>query len=54
MNAEYERWAETLDTLADPEEMEAILEGEADVRAGNVVSFAEVFGEPQGNAPIPS
>lgn len=26
MNAEYESWAETLDTLADPEEMEAILE----------------------------
>jgi len=47
MNAEYESWVETLDTLADPEEMEAIREGEADVRARNVVSFEEAFGKPQ-------
>lgn len=45
---EYESWVETLDTLADPDEMEAIREGEADVRAGNVVSFEEAFGKPQG------
>lgn len=50
MNAEYESWAETLDTLSDPEEMEAIREGAADIRAGNVVSFEEVFGKPLGNA----
>ncbi|WHZ14977.1 MAG: hypothetical protein OJF52_001817 [Nitrospira sp.] len=54
MNAEYESWAETLDTLADAEEMEAIREGEADVRAGNVVSFEEAFGQPHGSAPISS
>lgn len=47
---EYESWVETLDTLADPGEMEAIREGEADVRAGDVVSFEEAFGEPQGAA----
>ncbi|HNP81662.1 MAG TPA: hypothetical protein PKN47_09400 [Nitrospira sp.] len=46
MNAEYESWAETLDTLSDADEMEAIRAGEADVRAGNVVSFEEAFGKP--------
>lgn len=45
---EYESWVETLDTLADPGEIEAIREGEADVRAGNIVSFEEAFGKPQG------
>ena len=43
---EYESWVETLDTLADPEEMEAIREGAADIRVGNVVSFEEAFGKP--------
>lgn len=50
MNAEYESWVETLDTLADPEEMEAIREGEAYIRAGNVVSFQEAFGRPPREA----
>lgn len=33
-----------------PEEMEAIWEGEADIRAGNVVSFQESIGRPPREA----
>ncbi len=45
---EYESWVETLETLADPEEMAAIREGVAAARAGDVVSFEETFGHPLG------
>jgi prevent-host-death family protein len=47
---EYESWVETLETLADPEEMKAIRQSEEDIRAGRVRSFEEVFGEPLGAA----
>ena len=43
---EFESWLETMDVLTDREEIKAIQEGLADLRAGRVSSFEEVFGEP--------
>jgi prevent-host-death family protein len=43
---EFESWAETLDIVSNPQEMEAIRAGEEALKAGDVVSFEEAFGEP--------
>ena len=43
---EFESWLETMDVLTDREEIKAIQEGLADLLAGRVSSFEEVFGEP--------
>jgi len=43
---EFESWLETMEVLTDREEIKAIQEGLADLRAGRVSSFEEVFGEP--------
>ena len=42
---EFESWAETLDIVSNPQEMEAIRAGEEALKAGDVVSFEEAFGE---------
>lgn len=43
--SEYESWVETLDVLADSEEMAAIETGLEEVRAGQVVSAEEAYRE---------
>lgn len=43
---EYESWVETLELMSRPETLKGIREGLADIRAGRVRSFEEVFGEP--------
>src|SRR2546422_3961760 len=43
---EFESWLETMEVLTDREEIKAIQEGLADLRAGRVSSYEEVFGEP--------
>jgi prevent-host-death family protein len=48
---EYESWVETLDILSNPEEVEAIRAGEEALERGEVLSFEEVFGHPQGERP---
>lgn len=46
MNAEeFEGWIETNDILSDPKLVAGIKRGQADIKAGRVHSFKEVFGE---------
>lgn len=44
--AELESWQETLDVLADKEEIAGIREGLAQLREGHALTFEKVFGEP--------
>lgn len=48
---EYESLMETLDVLSDEETVQAIREGEEDIKAGRVYTHEEVFGHPLGEAP---
>ncbi|HND03918.1 MAG TPA: type II toxin-antitoxin system Phd/YefM family antitoxin, partial [Nitrospira sp.] len=43
--AEYESWLETLDVMADHDELAAIEAGLADVRAGRLVSAEDAYRE---------
>jgi len=43
---EFESWMETLEVIGARNEVKAIREGLADIRAGRSSSFEEVFGEP--------
>lgn len=40
--AEYDSWKETMEIMADPALMEAIREGEEDIKAGRYQSWEEV------------
>lgn len=42
---EFESWKETMEILADKELMEAIREGEEDIKAGRVVDFDKLVKE---------